>query len=49
MKKKLIIFISWFILVALWNYGYQEASPFEDVLAAVAFSLLSALANRKIK
>ena len=32
--------IAWLILVILWNYGFPEASPFQDVIVAVILSLL---------
>ena len=31
---------SWLILVILWNFGFPEATPFQDVLVAVILSLL---------
>ena len=30
----------WLLLVIIWNFGYPEASPLEDVLLAVALSLI---------
>ena len=30
----------WLILVILWNYGYPEATPLQDVIVAVILSLL---------
>tara|TARA_Y100001970_G_C14080574_1_gene774465 strand:+ start:689 stop:838 length:150 start_codon:yes stop_codon:yes gene_type:complete len=48
MKKNLIIFLGWLLLVVLWNYGYQEASPLEDVMAAIVLSLLSMAAHSKL-
>ena len=30
----------WLILVILWNYGYPDASPMQDVVVAVFLSLL---------
>jgi hypothetical protein len=32
--------LSWLILVILWNFGFPEATPFQDVLVAVILSLL---------
>jgi len=29
------IFIFWLILVVLWNYGYPQATPLEDVLVSI--------------
>jgi len=31
--------IIWLILVILWNFGFPEATPFEDVVVAVILSL----------
>jgi hypothetical protein len=30
----------WLIMMILWNFGYPEATPFQDVLVAVILSLL---------
>jgi hypothetical protein len=30
----------WLLLVILWNYGFPEAAPFEDVLVAIFLSIL---------
>jgi len=32
--------VAWLILVILWNYGFPEATPFQDVFVAVILSLL---------
>jgi len=32
--------IAWLILVILWNFGFPEATPFQDVVVAVILSLL---------
>ena len=37
----MIIYIIWLIGVILWNFGVPNATPLEDVLAAVALSFLS--------
>ena len=39
MLKK-IIWFAWLILVILWNYGFPEATPLQDVLIAVILSVL---------
>tara|TARA_Y100000996_G_scaffold388390_1_gene347916 strand:+ start:480 stop:638 length:159 start_codon:yes stop_codon:yes gene_type:complete len=50
MKKiKIIIWLVWFVLVVVWNYGYPEASPFLDVLIAVLLSLLNLILIKIIK
>ena len=35
------IFVIWLVLVVAWNYGYPQASPFEDVLVAVILALFN--------
>ena len=30
----------WLILVILWNFGFPEATPIQDVIVAVILSLL---------
>ena len=35
------IYIIWLIGVMLWNFGFPEATPILDVLAAIVLSLLS--------
>ena len=30
----------WLILVILWNYGFPDATPLQDVIVAVILSLL---------
>ena len=39
MAKK-INWIAWLILVILWNYGFPNATPFQDVIVAVILSIL---------
>ena len=39
MSEKLY-WIIWLILIILWNYGFPEATPFQDVIVAVILSLL---------
>ncbi len=35
------VYIFWLIGVTVWNFGYPEADPILDVLAAIILSLLS--------
>ncbi len=35
-----LLWLTWLILVILWNYGFPEATPFQDVFVAVILSLL---------
>ena len=39
----------WLLLVILWNYGFPEATPLEDVLVAVTLSPISNILNRLCK
>ena len=49
MREKLIInilknnkiYLIWLIGIIAWNYGFPQATPLLDVLAAVAISFLS--------
>ncbi len=43
------IFILWLIMVILWNYGYPQASPLEDVIVAVILSFFSNLLKKYLK
>ena len=36
-----MVYFIWLIGVILWNYGVPQATPLEDVLAAIALSFLS--------
>ena len=35
-----INWLVWVVLVILWNYGFPNASPLQDVLVAVFLSVL---------
>ena len=39
MTKK-INWFAWLVLVILWNYGFPNATPLQDVLVAVILSVL---------
>ena len=39
-NQKLFRWFFWLTLVVLWNYGYPEATPFQDVAVAVGLSLI---------
>ena len=43
------IFIIWLMLVVIWNFGYPEASPLEDVAVAVILSLFSNVLTKYFK
>ena len=44
-----IVWLIWFLLVILWNYGYPAATPFLDVLVAVILSILNIIILKFIK
>ena len=35
-----INWLVWLVLVILWNYGFPNASPLQDVIVAVILSVL---------
>ena len=39
-KKDLLQWLVWLLLVILWNYGYPQATPLQDVIVAVFLSLI---------
>jgi hypothetical protein len=43
---KKINWMVWLFLVILWNYGFPEATPLQDVLVAVLLSLILILINK---
>ena len=43
------VYIIWLVGIILWNFGFPEATPIEDVLAAVALSFLSFSLKKYIK
>jgi len=40
MNKKKVNWTAWLILIILWNYGFPNATPLQDVLVAVILSIL---------
>jgi cytochrome b subunit of formate dehydrogenase len=43
------VFIIWLTGVIIWNFGYPNASPLEDVLAAIILSFVSMYLKKFIK
>ena len=35
-----LIWLIWLILMILWNFGFPEATPLQDVIVTVILSLL---------
>ncbi len=46
MIKISINWLTWLVLVIMWNYGFPDASPFEDVLVAVILSIVFILIKK---
>ena len=43
------IYLIWLVGVIVWNYGVPQATPLEDVLAAIALSFLSIALKKYLK
>ena len=43
------IFVIWFVMVVAWNFGYPQASPLEDVIAAIILSLFNIVLKKYLK
>jgi len=41
-------FIIWLFLIISWNFGVPQAAPIFDVLAAIIFSFISKILEKKI-
>ncbi len=41
MNKKITVWVSWLILVIIWNFGWPNVPPIADVIVAAGLSLLS--------
>ena len=48
LNKEIFWWFGWFFLVVIWNYGYPEASPGEDVLFASLLSIIF-IVSKKLK
>tara|TARA_Y100000588_G_C14020934_1_gene824264 strand:- start:109 stop:261 length:153 start_codon:yes stop_codon:yes gene_type:complete len=49
MKKNNLIFVLWFVLVCLWNFGFPEAPPVADIAAAVILSVIVSILKKKLR
>ena len=43
------VYVIWLLGVFLWNFGYPEASPLEDVVVAVILSLFNLILKKYLK
>ena len=45
----MIVYAIWLIGVILWNYGYPQATPLLDVIAAIVLSIISMSLKKYLK
>jgi cytochrome b subunit of formate dehydrogenase len=43
------IYIIWLIGIILWNFGFPNAQPIEDVIVAILLSFLSLVLKKYLK
>ena len=43
------IYIIWLIGVILWNFGFPNAQPIDDVIVAILLSFLSLVLKKYLK
>ena len=43
------VYIIWLIGVIVWNFGFPEAVPIADVVAAILLSFLSIILKKYLK
>jgi cytochrome b subunit of formate dehydrogenase len=43
------IYIIWLIGIILWNFGFPNAQPIEDVIVAILLSFLSLILKKYLK
>jgi hypothetical protein len=43
------VYIVWLIGVIIWNFGFPEAMPIADVVAAILLSFLSIILKKYLK
>ena len=49
MSSSIKIYIIWLIGVIIWNFGFPNAIPLADVIAAILLSFLSLILNKYLK
>ena len=42
------IYIIWLVGVIIWNYGFPNASPLEDVVVAIILSFISIVLKKNL-
>ncbi|MDC3037601.1 hypothetical protein OA250_02175 [Candidatus Pelagibacter sp.] len=48
-RSSMKIYIIWLIGVIIWNFGFPNAIPLADVVAAILLSFLSIILNKYLK
>ena len=43
------VYLIWLVGVILWNYGYPEAKPLWDIVAAIILSFMSVVLKKYLK
>jgi hypothetical protein len=43
------VYIIWLIGVIIWNFGYPEATPLQDVVVAILLSFLTMSLKKYLK
>ena len=43
------VYIIWFVGVIIWNFGFPNAIPLADVIAAILLSFLSIILKKYLK
>ncbi|MDC3186270.1 hypothetical protein OA965_01315 [Candidatus Pelagibacter sp.] len=49
MSSSIKIYTVWLIGVIIWNFGFPNAIPLADVIAAILLSFLSLILNKYLK
>ena len=45
----MIVYLIWLSFVIVWNFGFPDATPFADIIAAIFFSFLSSKLKNLLK
>lgn len=45
----MIVYLIWLSFVIVWNFGFPDAPPFADIIAAIFFSFLSSKLKNLLK
>tara|TARA_Y100000996_G_scaffold282662_1_gene223119 strand:- start:86 stop:226 length:141 start_codon:yes stop_codon:yes gene_type:complete len=42
------VYLIWLTLVILWNFGFPNATPLEDVVVAIILGIISKILKEKL-